>query len=152
MSRVEVKIEEVDIENEDGREVEGVRATCLECDHETESFGTGERSRRRCLALLREECPSDYGNHYSDSAVQGGMGATEHEARIPLVGESIRVGDHLQTSGGLVITHHKALVPMLVVLLLALVFSAVAIRAADREIGRLRARVQELETGQGRGL
>ncbi len=49
------------------------------------------------------------------------------------------------------ITHHRLLMPFFVVIMLTLVFSAVAIRAADREIDRLRARVQELETGQGRG-
>lgn len=67
MERVEVKIEEVELDNDEGREVPGVRATCSECDHETESFGTGERSRRRCLALMREECPEDRENFYVDS-------------------------------------------------------------------------------------
>ena len=49
---VEVDIKEVEIENEDGREQEGVCATCSLCDHETESFGPGDASRRRCLALM----------------------------------------------------------------------------------------------------
>lgn len=66
MSRVEVKIEEVDLENEDSREVPGVRATCQECDHEVESFGTSDRSRRRCLALLRDDCPLGEENYYVD--------------------------------------------------------------------------------------
>ncbi len=67
MFRVEAKIEEVELENEDGREVEGVRATRQACDHETESFGTGPNSRRRCLALLREECPRNEENFYVDA-------------------------------------------------------------------------------------
>jgi hypothetical protein len=44
----------------------GVRATCNECSHQTESFGTGGDSRRRCLALLRDECPMGETNWYED--------------------------------------------------------------------------------------
>lgn len=65
--RVECEIEEVDLENENGRVVEGVRATCNRCLHETESFGTSEASRKRCLALMREECPKSEENFYVDS-------------------------------------------------------------------------------------
>lgn len=67
MAEVEVEIEEVDLENEDGREQPGVRATCSRCGHETESYGTGDASRRRCLALMREECPEGECNFYVDS-------------------------------------------------------------------------------------
>jgi hypothetical protein len=38
--------------------------TCSRCDHQTESFGTSGASIRRCLALLREECPEDEENFY----------------------------------------------------------------------------------------
>ena len=65
---VEVDIKEVEIENEDGREQEGVCATCSLCDHETESFGTGDASRRRCLALMREECPMGESNYYVEAS------------------------------------------------------------------------------------
>jgi hypothetical protein len=61
------EIEETLLENEDGFDQEGVRATCGRCGHTTESFGTGEVSRRRCLALLREECPQGERNFYVDS-------------------------------------------------------------------------------------
>lgn len=44
----------------------GVRAECSYCDHVTESVGTGEPSRRRCLALMKEECPEDESNFYED--------------------------------------------------------------------------------------
>ena len=47
----------VDLEGDYSAEVEGVRATCSRCGHETESFGTSGASVRRCLVLLREECP-----------------------------------------------------------------------------------------------
>jgi hypothetical protein len=62
--RVIVDIEETEIETDDGEDGEGVCATCRRCGHRTESYGTGDRSRRRCLALLREECPKREKNFY----------------------------------------------------------------------------------------
>lgn len=72
MARVEASIEEVEIENEDGRTQDGVCATCSRCDHETEAFGTGPKSRRRCLVMLREECPRGEENFYVDPDDDGG--------------------------------------------------------------------------------
>jgi len=66
MKRVECEVEEVDIDDGD-RLVAGVRATCGVCGHVTESFGVNGPSRRRCLALLREECPGNENNFYVDS-------------------------------------------------------------------------------------
>lgn len=43
-----------------------VQATCSRCEHKTVSFGTGEGSRKRCLVLLREECPEEERNFYVD--------------------------------------------------------------------------------------
>lgn len=46
----------------------GVKAVCLRCFHETQSYGQEARGVRRCLALMREECPCDERNFYvSDS-------------------------------------------------------------------------------------
>ena len=45
----------------------GVIAACTECNHETKSKGESVRSRLRCLALLREECPKGKDNFYVDS-------------------------------------------------------------------------------------
>lgn len=45
-------------------EVDGVCATCSRCGHTTESFGTSENSIKRCLVLMREECPEDERNFY----------------------------------------------------------------------------------------
>lgn len=59
--RVECEITEVEI---DGRP--GVAAECLQCNHVTESFGTSEKSIRRCLVLMREECPCGEDNFYVD--------------------------------------------------------------------------------------
>lgn len=61
--KVIVSIEVVDDVDDDSR---GVRATCTRCDHETEAFGTGPKSRKRCLYLMAEECPRGEANFYVD--------------------------------------------------------------------------------------
>ena len=63
---VRCRIDEIEIENDSGVMVPGVCATCSECGHQTESFGTGERSVKRCLVLLREECPEEASNFYEE--------------------------------------------------------------------------------------
>lgn len=63
--KVDVEIEEIELENASGHSVDSVQATCSRCDHQTESYGTGDGSIRRCLALLREECPNSEENYYS---------------------------------------------------------------------------------------
>lgn len=45
--------------------VPAVVVTCGQCGHETESYGTSERSVRRCLALMREQCPQGKRGYYS---------------------------------------------------------------------------------------
>jgi hypothetical protein len=69
MARVDVNIEEADdIEDEeDGHIGSGVRATCSRCGHKTESFGTGPKSRMRCIMLMKEECPEEERNFYVDT-------------------------------------------------------------------------------------
>ncbi len=68
MARVEAVIDEVDLDNDDGYELlPGVMATCGRCGHTTESYGTGDASKRRCLALLREECPQGEINYYVEA-------------------------------------------------------------------------------------
>lgn len=42
----------------------GVVASCTRCGHETQSYGQEEASVKRCLALLREECPNGESNFY----------------------------------------------------------------------------------------
>lgn len=41
-----------------------VSVICPECGYCTRSMGTGVRSIRRCLALLREQCPRGEKNFY----------------------------------------------------------------------------------------
>jgi hypothetical protein len=62
--RVECEIEYTELENDDGVPVESVVVTCSRCGHATESFGTTSSSVRRCLVLLREECPKGQSNFY----------------------------------------------------------------------------------------
>lgn len=62
--QVECEVEYDLIEDDNGRKGEGVRLTCGDCDHETESFGQTDRSIRRCLALMRETCPEGEENYY----------------------------------------------------------------------------------------
>ena len=62
--RVTCEISRVTLQNGAGHDVEGVTAFCTRCEHSTESFGTGDSSIRRCLVLLREECPNGEKNFY----------------------------------------------------------------------------------------
>jgi hypothetical protein len=51
----------------DDDEPPSVKATCSKCGHETESYGTDPPSIRRCLALVREECPAGERNFYVEA-------------------------------------------------------------------------------------
>lgn len=62
--RVECEVAVTELETETGRWIDGVVVECLRCGHETESFGTTESSVKRCLVLLREECPEGEENFY----------------------------------------------------------------------------------------
>jgi hypothetical protein len=57
-------IDTIELEGDNGHPIESVSATCSRCGHETESFGTSDRSIRRCLVLLHEECPEGEDNFY----------------------------------------------------------------------------------------
>jgi len=67
--RVECEVEYLEIENESGRLVDGVKVICARCGREEESFGTGDGSIRRCMALLREFCPKNEENFYVEEEV-----------------------------------------------------------------------------------
>lgn len=62
--RVACEVAETELEGDHGRPVPGVCATCTRCGHETESYGTSERSVTRCLVVMREECPEGESNYY----------------------------------------------------------------------------------------
>jgi hypothetical protein len=61
--RITCDIGEVDLEGDYGP-VPSTVATCSRCGHETESYGTSGASERRCLLLMREECPLAESNFY----------------------------------------------------------------------------------------
>ena len=62
--KVTCKIEETTLEGDYKDDVESVMATCTRCGHITESYGTSVASVRRCLVLMREECPKGEDNYY----------------------------------------------------------------------------------------
>ncbi len=62
--KVECEISAITLENDDGYDVDSVCATCTQCGHETESFGTSDASIKRCLVLIRKECPEGQSNFY----------------------------------------------------------------------------------------
>ena len=53
-----------ELENDSGYGVEGVFVTCNWCGHVVQSFGTSESSIKRCLYLMRKECPEGESNFY----------------------------------------------------------------------------------------
>ncbi len=62
--KVECEITPTELDGDDGRQIDSVRARCTHCDHETEAYGTSDRSIRRCLVQMREECPRGENNFY----------------------------------------------------------------------------------------
>jgi len=64
----EVRYIELEDIGDDGEEytIDSVSACCGRCGHETESYGDGIASIKRCLVLLREECPNGENNFYVD--------------------------------------------------------------------------------------
>ncbi len=63
---VDVLMESKLVENEKGNMVQGCQATCGQCGHKEQSFGDGIKSQKRCLALLRRNCPEGESNYYVD--------------------------------------------------------------------------------------
>jgi len=62
--KITCTIGEIEIEDDNGRQVSATSAECSRCHHETTSFGTASASIRRCLVLMREECPNGERNFY----------------------------------------------------------------------------------------
>jgi hypothetical protein len=61
--QITCEIEEIELDGDFGS-IPSVQATCSRCDHTTESYGTGGASIRRCLVVMREECPRGQENFY----------------------------------------------------------------------------------------
>jgi hypothetical protein len=64
MVRVLCEVEEDELETDDGGSIPGVIVACSRCGTTTESYGTSEASIKRCLALMRENCPEGERNWY----------------------------------------------------------------------------------------
>jgi len=63
--RVRCSFSEITLMNENDQDIDSVEAVCSLCQHTTQSFGTSARSRRRCLAMMAEECPN--GDNFGDN-------------------------------------------------------------------------------------
>lgn len=55
---------EIEVLNDEEFYVESVEAECTHCGHKTWSFGRSDESRKRCLALMQEECLVSNTNWY----------------------------------------------------------------------------------------
>ena len=64
--KVQCKIEEDYIENDNGYSVESVKATCQRCGHIVECRGRTDRSRKWCLFQMWQECSKGESNFYVD--------------------------------------------------------------------------------------
>jgi hypothetical protein len=64
MEEVECEIVFGTAVNDDGRVVECIKAICSRCGHATMSWGDGLPSKKRCLAMMHEECPEAENNFY----------------------------------------------------------------------------------------
>lgn len=60
---IECEIDLIELDG-DFDTIPSVCVTCSRCGHETKSYGQHERSVRRCLALLHDECPNREANYY----------------------------------------------------------------------------------------
>lgn len=56
MPQVKCIVESTSTKSE-GRWVDSVQATCMECGNVNSSFGRGTKSVTRCLVMMRETCP-----------------------------------------------------------------------------------------------
>jgi len=61
-------VEGINLLNDDGLSIPSVRVTCGKCGHEVESFGTSDRSVKRCLAVMHTECQREEDNFYKVEA------------------------------------------------------------------------------------
>ena len=62
--KIKCRIDEIELESDGGHPMDSVSATCGKCNHSTESFGTTDKSVRRCLLMPRHECPRRNANFY----------------------------------------------------------------------------------------
>jgi hypothetical protein len=64
MARVSVSVFNEDVENENGRFVDGTVLTCDKCGHRVEVLGSSDSSIGYGFVKMREECPNSENNFY----------------------------------------------------------------------------------------
>jgi hypothetical protein len=79
-----VTFEDTLLINEGGNSIASVLATCTRCLHTTESFGVKEASRKRCLALMGEECPKNEKNFYAEHRRDPDTGSEDARGSTPI--------------------------------------------------------------------
>lgn len=62
--KVQATVDRILMPTDDAGLQVGVRVTCESCGHQVECRGSGPRSVRKALAMLREECPLGEENWY----------------------------------------------------------------------------------------
>ena len=65
MARIVANVSFEEIENDEGRYIDGCRVTCSKCSYSVEVFGDGDASQRRGAVMLHEECPLKENNFYA---------------------------------------------------------------------------------------
>lgn len=66
MAKVKFETTHTTLENDYGREQDGIVVTCSKCGHQVEVFGDDERSIKRGAATLNDECPLEENNFYEE--------------------------------------------------------------------------------------
>jgi hypothetical protein len=65
MSRIRCTVDEIELPGDYTDEgIPSVEVTCSRCGHSTEIYGTSDSSIRRCLVMLRHECPRGERHYY----------------------------------------------------------------------------------------
>ncbi len=62
--KVKCESEEIELDGDGEDLVESICVSCTRCQHAVEVFGRSDRSIRRGLVMLREECPNGEQNFY----------------------------------------------------------------------------------------
>lgn len=61
--RIECEVKAAEVEF-NGRLIDGVEVTCTDCGHVETAGGTSDKSVKRCLAQMRDNCPEGKDNYY----------------------------------------------------------------------------------------
>ena len=87
---ISCQIDEITLEG-DYTEIDSVQATCSQCHHTTESYGTSQDSIKRYLALMREECPQKELNYYVDAQTYNASIRKQRKTRKQLTPEMVEL-------------------------------------------------------------